>query len=193
MNLDRISDEFIQKVANSVRCLNKTESFYNGVSQKLEDSGEFDDDIDNLIIDTLFSTDTASSQIIDDYLTIINRQKSRIIYQLHFDIFSHQMSSSSSNSSLNIGDEDESDQEFEGENNNDVYIPSNTNNLQHAPTISLAQLGEYQEKFISQIAKKLNIHPEIAEILRSAKQHDIKKSVIDVTDCVVPMRSHNCI
>lgn len=172
MNLDSISDEFIQKVANSVRSLIKTESFYKGISEKLEDSGLFDQNIDNLIINSLFSTGTATNQIIDDYLSIINRQNSSEIYKLHFDIFSHQMSSSSSNSSLNIGDEDENDQEFEEENNNDVYIPSNTNNLQLAPTVSLAQLGEYQEKIISQIAKKLNIHPEIAEILLQIHHFD---------------------
>lgn len=37
-----------------------------------------------------------------------------------------------------------------GENNNDAYVPSNANHLQLAPTISLAQLGEYQRKIISQ-------------------------------------------
>lgn len=200
MNNKNINDKLIQDLADSIRYLIETETFYHNICQHLRETGEFPSEIKEQILDQLFSKGAESERIVNDYLTVINHQDASELYQLHFDIFSTQLKSSSSSSSFNIGDEDDeaNDSYYKEENgNNDEVTTSTPKNQNLLPTISLAQLGEIQEKSITFISNKFNIHPEISEIFLQIHHFDqdaiSKEITVNISKCreTIGLKDHD--
>lgn len=191
MSNERISNIFIQNVADSIRDLIKLQVFYQSIFQYLQETGLFPPDVDEQILEHLFSQGNQSNQIINDYMSIINRHNDQELYQLHFEIFSEKkMNHSSSASSFNIGEDEDEDINFDDENYNnniEIMVPIAKCNPIDS-TLTLAQLGELQEKTIIQIARRFNIHPEIAEILYQLFNFDENKVLQELTSNISKCR-----